>query len=382
MTIEKRKTLTWILSGAAAAMVLASAGCASSSSKHASFTAPPMAETESAAVEVAPIVATTAAPVSKVNIFGEIDGTDQGPMHGGSGGFQQQTFIEEGADNDVSVDPKGEVMVFSSTRHSEHANIYLQRVNGLSVTQLTSDDADCANPSFSPDGSKIAFCSMRSGNWDIYEMDADGKNVVQITNSPMQEIHPSFSPDGSRVVYSSLAGKGGQWELWVVNLNTGEKKQIGFGLFPTWSPNKDKDQIAFQKARARGSRWFSLWTLDLVDGQARRQTEVAVSSNAAIVCPTWSPDGKKLTFSTIVEPTKDKGGQQDVWTINADGTNRHRVTDGNGTSASPFWAAGNRIYFVSNRNGTDSVWSVKADENSVAEPAQAATHAERKEIGE
>ena len=117
---------------------------------------------------------------------------------------------------------------------------------------------------------------------------------------------------------------------------------IGFGLFPSWSPDKRVDRIAFQRARQRGSRWFSLWTLDLIDGEARRVTEVAVSSNAAIVSPAWSPDGQKLTFGTIVDPQRSTNGksdgQQDVWTVNADGTNKHRLTDGNGTNLSPFWA--------------------------------------------
>ena len=90
-----------------------------------------------------------------------------------------------------------------------------------------------------------------------------------------------------------------------------------------------------------------------------------MSSNAAIVSPSWSPDGTKLAFSTIVDPGRGVGskpaGQQDIWTINADGTNRHRLTDGNGTNATPFWASDNRIYFVSDRAGNDCIWSARAD---------------------
>jgi TolB protein len=206
-------------------------------------------------------------------------------------------------------------------------------------------------------------------------MDEDGKNVVQITTGPMQHVHPSFSPDGGRLVYSSFGSKSGQWELWMADLTTGEKSIIGFGLFPTWSPSKDVDRIAFQKARQRGSRWFSLWTLDLVDGEARQVTEVAVSSNAAIVAPTWSPDGQKLAFATIAQPTKDlngkTGGQKDIWTINSDGTNRQRVTDGIGINISPCWSADNQIYFISDRCGAECVWSVRYDgEDSKARVAE------------
>lgn len=372
MTSGRRKTLTWLLSGAAFAGVVAIAGCGGRPS--ARHYPPPIPGLEnSVAVQPAPrfeVAQTELSPSPKINIFGEFDGVERPVFSGGEAGFQQHTWVDEGFDGDVAVDPKGQWLVFSSTRHSEHADIYLQKVDGLSVTQLTADDADDAFPVFSPDGGRIAFCSTRAGNWDIYVMGIDGKNRVQVTNSPMQEIHPTFSPDGTRLAYSAMSTRSGQWELWTVDLGTGERKMIGFGLFPRWSPNKNKDQIAFQKARARGSRWFSLWTLDLVDGEARRVTEVAVSSNAAIVSPSWSPDGKRLSFATIVEPSRMIGdkpvGQQDIWTINADGTNRRRITDGNGICATPFWSADGRIYFVSDRAGSECIWSARAEPSDTA----------------
>src|SRR4029079_11898496 len=123
-----------------------------------------------------------------VNVFGEFGGARRnGPVRPiGEAGFQQHTATDEGEDSGVAVDPTGRWMVFASTRHSEHADIYLQRVDGTSVTQLTSDTSDDAYPSFSPDGRQIAFCSTRAGNWQIYLMDTDGRNVVQVTNGLMQ----------------------------------------------------------------------------------------------------------------------------------------------------------------------------------------------------
>jgi TolB protein len=303
--------------------------------------------------------------VPDVNVFGEMKGAPKGAFKpAGKAGYQQHTEAEEGEDSDVAVSPDGKWIAFTSTRHNVAGDIYLQRVDGTAVTQLTNDAAKDAYPAFSPDGKWLAFASTRGGTWQIYRMDLDGRNTVQVTSGPMQCVHPSFSAEGTRLVYSALGSRSDQWELWTVNLLTDEKRQIGYGLFPTWSPDKTVDRIAYQRARQRGSRWFSLWTMEIEKGEGRRNTEVAVSSNAAIVSPCWSPDGKKLAFSTVVQPAPGGAatkGQEDIWMIDADGANRHRLTDGNGTNLQPAWAADNRVYFVSNRGGGESVWSVQAE---------------------
>ena len=315
-----------------------------------------------------------------VNVFGEFDGEGgahpgaapvQLPPRFGPGGFEQVTFVDEGYDTDVEISPDAKWIVFASTRHNERPELYTQKIGGAAVTQLTSDDSEDAFPTFSPDSRRIAFSSTRNGSWDLYVMDADGRNVTQVTaTSNMHELHPSFSPDGTRLAYCATGTRSGQWELWIVDLKTMQRRMIGYGLFPVWSPRSDIDQIAFQRARQRGSRWFSLWTADIVDGEAGRLTEVAVSANAAIVSPAWNADGTQIAFSTIVNPNgaqSHRGGtQQDIWVINADGTGRRRITDGNGVNATPSWSSDNRIYFISDRGGCDAIWSARV---SPAPPA-------------
>ncbi|MGC4030417.1 MAG: DPP IV N-terminal domain-containing protein [Tepidisphaeraceae bacterium] len=236
------------------------------------------------------------------NVFGELPETRADARAGANeAGFQQHTEIDEGYDAEPSISADGKWMVFASTRHNKTPDIYLQKTDGQTTIQLTSDQADDAFPTFSPDGQKIAFCSNRNGAWNIYMMNRDGRNIVQVTSGASHDMHPSFSPDGTRMVYCSLSPRG-QWELWTITLGTGERRQIGYGLFPTWNPKSGKDVIAFQRARNRGARWFSLWTCELIDGEARQLTEVVVSTNAAVVSPTWSPDGSMLAFATVVAP--------------------------------------------------------------------------------
>lgn len=306
-----------------------------------------------------------------VNVFGEMESATF--VADTAAGVMQHTFPDEGYDADVAVDPTGKWLAFASTRYADHPDIFLQAVDGQAVTQLTSDPANHAHPAFSPDGKRLAFSSTQSGGWQIHMIDVDGGNPRQVTSGPLQAVHPSFSPDGKRLCYMALDPKSNQWEIWTLDLTTREKSRACDGLFPTWSPDKSRDVIAFQRPRQRGMRSFSIWTMEVSGGQARRMTEVAGGANAAVVSPAWSPDGKKLAFATVAENSKTASGgrphgksknaakpQQDIWTLTLDSGEKRRLTDGRGADLQPFWAADGRIYFISDRGGKEAVWSAAA----------------------
>jgi TolB protein len=366
MKAEAKIIVRWILAALAFLAVIGLAGC--SMSFHLNpFAARPTTQ---------PAVA-----VSPVDPFGQQvaeASAASSPTDGAN--LQQQSFAAVGSDTDVCVDPSGKWIAFASTRNSEHAHIYLQRVNGSSVVQLTDDSADEAFPDFSPDGKTIAFCSTRGGSWNIYTMDTNGQGLVQVTNGQEQDVHPSFSPDGRQMVYSSLNPRSQRWELWVISPETNQKRMIGYGLFPSWSPDKQVDRIAFQRARERGTHLYELWTLELLNGDARRLTQVAVSSTDAILTPSWSPDGKKLAFATMSRPGAAIN-DRDIWVVDADGSHRRRLTEGEAANFQPYWASDNRIYFVSNRDGKDAIWSVDAGWDNPVASADAGKPADRPRVG-
>ncbi len=281
-----------------------------------------------------------------------------------TGQVARVSFTEEGADFDVTTDPSGQTLLFSSTRHRETSDIYMQRVGGQAVTQLTNDPGNDMMPAFSPDGGMIAFCSDRSGDWDLYLMDADGGPAVQLTSGPGHDIHPSFSPDGKRLVYCTYGERSGQWQLVVIDVeNPAAKHYIGHGLFPQWSPTDDT--IVFQRARERGTRWFSIWTVELgADNEAGSPTEVAWSPEHACITPAWSPDGSAVVFCTVDDPEADSQSSEpassDVWLVRADGSGRTRLTTGRFANLQPAWSADNTVYFVSNRGreGVENIWAI------------------------
>ena len=276
----------------------------------------------------------------------------------------QHTSAGEGEDFDPDVDPTGKLLVFASTRHAQYSHLYIKPIRGATLTQITDEKANDTQPAFDPTGKRIAFVSDRAGHWDIWIVDTNGRNPIQITNTPAAELHPSWSPDGKRLVLCRINPRDNHGELWVVDLeNPGVKQLIGDGLFPDWSPNGDK--IAYQRSRARGSRWFSIWTLDIKDNEVLYPTEVASCRDVALIAPTWSPDGTQIAFAFVTpvsatgEISVTGGSRTDIGIVDTDGRGLRSLTSGHGKSYSPTWSVDGRVYFTTKLGERETIWSVK-----------------------
>jgi len=301
-----------------------------------------------------------------VGLYGELQSNwpDAGGRYDGSSNVAQITFATEGACSDPDVDRGGERMVFASTQHSATSDIYLKSTQGRTLTQLTTDPADDMMPAFHPAGHRVAFASNRAGNWDIYVMSTDGGQPMKLTDERDHELHPSWSPDGRQLIYCKLGSKSGRWEMWVVDTdNPGVRRFLDYGLFPQWCPDIARSKVLFQRARQRGSRYFSVWTIDYVNGDAVHPTEIVSAGNAAVINPGWSADGSRVVFVTVVEPEESPDEeypleQADIWIVNLDGSGRTNLTNGRYANYQPVWSGDGQVYFVSNRTGVDNVWAV------------------------
>jgi len=311
------------------------------------------------ACAVAPSTAPAAPAIREraITLFGEIPGSQAIPFESRpAGSLAQHTNCPEGADFDPAVDASGRLLAFASTRHSPRPDIYTKPIGGAGITQITSDPASDIQPEFSPDGGRIAFASDRAGNFDIWMIGADGQGATQLTNDPAHEVHPTWAPDGQRIAYCMRNPKGGQWELWLLDLRQpGTRKFIGHGLYPRWSPVEDL--IVYQRARERGQRWFGIWTIRLVDNEPRFPTEIAASATEAYILPTFSRDGKQIAFCAV-RPEDGTGGASEIWTIDAGGGEPVRLTEGE-ASYSPAWGGDGRVYFAGRRGGAEAIWSVR-----------------------
>jgi len=255
----------------------------------------------------------------------------------------------------IDVSPDGKSILYSSTRDGPTPNLYLKQEGEAGVVRKTGGPFWDIQPKFSPDGRWIAFASNRDGNFDIWIIPADGRGgMEQVTSSPDDEVHPTWSPDGKKLALCRLSGIHG-WNLWVLDRENHSVVELGPGLFPEWSPTGE--WIAFQKPSDRKPRWFGLWLIRPDSSEVR---QVVAGNGFGAVEPTWSPAGNLLAFTEARQTAGDarKSDNGRIWVIELARGKMYRITDGPGTDANPAWGLTGRIYFVSDRLESRSIWSL------------------------
>src|SRR5690606_3615182 len=308
--------------------------------------------------------------------FGELPATEgfatsasASMMLDGMESLSQITFTGEGSSFDPCISRDGKFVAFASTQHRPTADIYLKPVHGRTLTQLTADPAHDVMPAISPDSQRVAFASNRSGNWDIYVMSATGGQAVQITSDGAQELHPTWSPDGSMIAYCRLSDTSGRWEIWLTEVDKpAVRRFLTPGLFPDWHPTENR--ILFQRPRERGDRYFSIWTVDYVNGDAMSPTLIASSATAAIINPRWSHDGTYIACATVSAPAQGnptgRPEQSDIWIMRPDGSARANLTGGRNVNLMPAWGPDNTVFFVTDRSGSDNIWATSGQQAIIA----------------
>lgn len=165
----------------------------------------------------------------------------------------------------------GEIMVASSRSFPNTPGKYqlyaVERANLAQFTKVTPDTTSASDPAFSPDGSRVAYVSLRDGNAEIYVMNADGTGATRLTNDPQADGHPSFTADGQTVVFHS-ARTAGRQQIWAVNVDGSGTVQLTKDSV-NWSPtvSADGQTIAFVSARNKEQH---IWLMNR-DGSNQRQ---------------------------------------------------------------------------------------------------------------
>ena len=195
-----------------------------------------------------------------------------------------------------------QTVLFTRWGHSR-AVMFAMREDGSGEIKLTHHPGSDQCARWSPDGTRIAFRSvrdtliregLRERTTNIYLLDSDGTNEVRLTGGPGPVGCPSWSPDGSRIVYSRREPSGSE-NIFVIATDGSSDIRLTDdtpgSAFPEWSP--DGSTILFTSTR-EGGRYPRLYRMD-PDGSNRQPF--------LDVCPLyvsnvrWSPDGSRIAFN-------------------------------------------------------------------------------------
>lgn len=198
-------------------------------------------------------------------------------------------------------------------------DIYTARPDGSDPRRLTNFGVYTAEGVLSPDGRKIVFTSLKDGDLDIYVMNVDGSDVRQLTHQVGYDGGPWWSPDGKRIVYRA---------------NHPETPEA----IATY-----KDLLAQRLVRPNK---MDLWIMN-ADGSDQHQI---TRLGAASFGPSWTPDGRKIIFSSN-HHTDPKLGNFDLFLINPDGSGIEQVTTAPTFDGFPMFSPdGNKLVWASNRH--------------------------------
>jgi YVTN family beta-propeller protein len=227
-------------------------------------------------------------------------------------------------------------------------DIYVMDPNGLNRTRLTFNGSEDTDPAWSRDGTKIAFTSLRDGNYEIYTMNADGSDQTRLTNDPARDFSPTWSPDGTKIAFSSYRNAGA--EIYVMGADGSNPTRLTNNSTTegdlAWSP--DGTKIAFYSTRQSASH---IYTVD-----ANGSNEIRLTDTGNNFYPAWSPDGTRIAFHS------NRSGNYEIYVMEANGANPINLTNHSAGDYEPSWSPdGTAISFFSNRTAGGEIYVMHAN---------------------
>lgn len=229
--------------------------------------------------------------------------------------------------NSPKLSPDGTRLVYQNDTdgHDRYA-IWVMNTDGSQPKRLTQKEG--MYPNWSPDGKTIVFTGRRSGVWEILTVSASGGEEVLLTQNRKTAKKPgwgatsTYSADGTRLFYSYVREK----VLYRMNLKSGEISAMSSTKESVTHPivSPDGKRIAANRKTGEG---YKLVTMSISGTDIKEIVSNVVSYSP----PAWSPDGKALLFTGMVN------GNQEIFKVDLETGKETRLTNNSAFDALPTW---------------------------------------------
>jgi TolB protein len=219
--------------------------------------------------------------------------------------------------------PQGDMICFNSYKDGSPM-LYLKELGSGKVRRLSDRKGLNAGGSWSPDGKSLALGMSQGDNLDIFNIDLSGNIVKRLTNHSGINVSASYSPDGSKFAF--VSNRSGTPQIYIKDIAGDREERITFqgnyNTSPSWSR---LNRVAFCGSY-EGK--FDIFTMD-PDGRNLRKLTDGQGDNEE---PSWSPDGRYIAFCS------NREGGYHLYIMNANGQNQRRITFMKGQQTSPSWS--------------------------------------------
>ncbi len=231
--------------------------------------------------------------------------------------------------------------------------------NPQQVSFDSSESVDQIMPRWSPDGSNIVFQNKEWKKFDIKVVDIFSRKMIWVTNDRIQELNPVWSQAGKSIYFSSY--RSGGLNIWRVPISgngipSGEAQQIttGAGQDVQLTISTDGRKLAYSILRQNADIWKL--PISFETGRFTGDPEEIIVTTREDSRGAWSPDGRMIAFNS------DRTGEMNIWLYSIDNGSVHQLTKGPGGDFQPNWSPdGKQLAFFSVRSGNSDIWLVEVE---------------------